>query len=173
MKKIEGLSKYESFYGKKIYLNNLKNIFNIIKENNYSIKISNKEYFYESIEEVIEHLGYSPDYLDIVGGLVINPKYFNNKINISFERGRIFVHVNNDSDGDVLKYDKIIKLLESIKSSKIRFGRNKSSLVLKNKDDEIFWKKYKDKIILTFFGAIVGSLLTFLLPILFKLIFKK
>lgn len=171
MEKLETDQESKYFYGKRLYLNDINKIITIFKQREYCLKFYDEKFKFESIDDVIENLGCSPDILRIEGYPDPTKDDYSDYVEIDFYKSQITVHYMNKKDKNIFIFNEIVNLVEDHESSKLRIKSNSNSLLLKNKDEvekeEVsFWKKNKHTIIL----LVIGSIITIFVQFLFKLI---
>ncbi len=85
----------------KLYRDDIDLILSIFHENEYTVQITDKEFQFDSLEELIDKRGIAPSYFEIYGRQTENN---NESLRVSFDKEKIHIHVYLD----VQKTSKII-----------------------------------------------------------------
>lgn len=89
MKKIPDSSSQLKFYeGIRLYRDDIELILSILSENEYAVQISDKEFQFESLDELINKRGIAPTYFEIAGS---QKEGGYQSIGISFDK-KIYIH---------------------------------------------------------------------------------
>jgi hypothetical protein len=111
MKKIPDSSSQSKFYeGIRLYRDDIELILSIISENEYAIQISDKEFQFDSLDELIDKRGIAPTYFEIAGS---RKEGGYESVTISFDK-RIHIHSHShDQKTSKIVFARIRDICES------------------------------------------------------------
>jgi hypothetical protein len=105
------------FYrGIRLYHDDIELILSILKENDFEVKITDKEFEYDSLDDLIDKQGVHPDNFSLYGEKT-GDRLLTVSVSISFEKDRISIFSHNlDKQKAYIAYTKIGEICETHES---------------------------------------------------------